>query len=148
MFYFSTIPCRNFNYGEGQCQFGASCFYAHTYRDGTKEEINVRTIQNGEEVKVLDNVRLWDFLEELANKRTTTENSTNEPDNDNSEVSNGENNNGKNNNNDNYTDDSAHTPTVTLTTLMSNLSVDSPVFIPSINGTADSVKNDSTEEKI
>ncbi|PKC05546.1 hypothetical protein RhiirA5_420784 [Rhizophagus irregularis] len=139
----STIPCRNFNYGEGQCQFGASCFYAHTYRDGTKEEFNVRTIQNGEEVKVLDNVRLWDFLEDFANKRTTTENLTNEYGNDNSGMLNGENNYGENNNNDNETDYS----TVTLTTLMSNLSVDSPVFIPSVNGSADFMKNDSTEEK-
>jgi hypothetical protein len=37
--------------------------------------------------------------------------------------------------------------TVTITTLMSNLSVDSPVFIPSVNGATDSVKNDLAEEK-
>ncbi|GBB98288.1 hypothetical protein RclHR1_03190020 [Rhizophagus clarus] len=131
----STIPCRNFNHGEGQCQFGASCFYAHTYRDGTKEETNVRTIQNGEEVRVLDNVRLWDFMEDFGNKRTTAENLTNQPDNDNnSEVLNGENNTGKNKNDETDTNDYADTPTVTLTTMMSNLSVDSPVFIPSVNG--------------
>src|SRR5437588_4166779 len=70
VFYISAIPCRNFNYGEGQCQFGTSCFYAHNYRDGTKEEVNTRTIQNGEEVKILDNVRLWDFMEDFTNKHT------------------------------------------------------------------------------
>jgi hypothetical protein len=82
-------------------------------------------------------------LEDFANKRTTTENLTNEYGNDNSGMLNGENNYGENNNNDNETDYS----TVTLTTLMSNLSVDSPVFIPSVNGSADFMKNDSTEEK-
>jgi len=146
----STIPCRNFNHGEGQCQFGTSCFYAHTYRDGTKEEINIRTIQNGEEVRVLDNVCLWDFVEDFTNKHTTVENLTNGSGvvgNDNSEVLNGVNSNSQSNNDDNDTDDSGDTPTITITTFMSSLSVDSPVFIPSVNGTADSIKNDSAEEK-
>ncbi|CAG8748837.1 1646_t:CDS:1, partial [Gigaspora rosea] len=66
-----NIPCKHFNYGDGQCQFGSSCFYSHVYRDGTKGEINIRTIQNGEEVKVLDSVRLWDFMENFAEKRNS-----------------------------------------------------------------------------
>jgi len=36
------IPCRNFDLGDGVCQFGSSCFYAHVYRDGTRESIEVR----------------------------------------------------------------------------------------------------------
>ncbi|CAG8755992.1 27072_t:CDS:2 [Gigaspora margarita] len=67
----SNIPCKHFNYGDGQCQFGSSCFYSHVYRDGTKGEINIRTIQNGDEVKVLDSVRLWDFMENFAEKRNS-----------------------------------------------------------------------------
>mmetsp|Transcript_6544 Transcript_6544/g.11467 ORF Transcript_6544/g.11467 Transcript_6544/m.11467 type:complete len:187 (-) Transcript_6544:30-590(-) len=29
-----NIPCRNFNFGEGDCPFGSSCFYDHRYRNG------------------------------------------------------------------------------------------------------------------
>lgn len=32
----SGIPCRHFNYGDGECPFGSSCFYDHTYRNGQK----------------------------------------------------------------------------------------------------------------
>ncbi|CAI2183931.1 10837_t:CDS:2 [Funneliformis geosporum] len=123
--------CRNFNYGEGQCQFGISCFYAHTYRDGTKKEIHFRTIQNGEEVKVLDNVRLWDFMEDFTNKCVVSAENFNSVlgvvSNDRTEINNMTQNNYDNNN----TDGSADIPTIT--TLLSNLSVDSPVFIPSGN---------------
>ncbi|CAG8518464.1 703_t:CDS:2 [Paraglomus occultum] len=62
----STIPCKHFNYGNGQCPFGTSCFYAHTYPDGRKEETRIRTVCNGEEVKVINKVRLWDFVENWA----------------------------------------------------------------------------------
>ncbi|CAG8486777.1 15621_t:CDS:2 [Funneliformis mosseae] len=132
----STIPCRNFNYGEGQCQFGISCFYAHTYRDGTKEDIHFRTIQNGEEVKVLDNVRLWDFMEDFTNKCMVSENYNNVLDvvvnDDNDKLLNRMeiNNMTPNNYDNNDTDGSADTPTIT-----SSLSVDSPVFIPFGNRT-------------
>ncbi len=30
----STIPCKYFNYGIGECPFGSSCFYSHLGRDG------------------------------------------------------------------------------------------------------------------
>ena len=32
-----TIDCRHFEFGEGRCPFGTSCFYKHAYRDGTLE---------------------------------------------------------------------------------------------------------------
>ena len=31
----ATIPCAKFNFGDGECPFGSSCFYDHRYRDGT-----------------------------------------------------------------------------------------------------------------
>ena len=31
----ATIPCTKFNFGDGECPFGSSCFYDHRYRDGT-----------------------------------------------------------------------------------------------------------------
>ncbi len=32
-----TIDCRHFDFGEGRCPFGTSCFYKHAYRDGSLE---------------------------------------------------------------------------------------------------------------
>ncbi|CAG8589031.1 11495_t:CDS:2, partial [Acaulospora colombiana] len=113
----STIACKHFNYGDGQCQFGSSCFYAHVYRDGTKEGRNIRTIQNGEEVKILASVRLWDFMEDFANKREAAiAAASGQYDVSSSSSSETE----------NYVN-----PSVTAITY-SNLSADSPVFIPSI----------------
>eukprot|EP00871_Galdieria_phlegrea_P004524 jgi/Galph1/5072/GphlegSOOS_G3727.1 len=31
----ATIPCKYFNYGKGTCPFSTSCFYSHTFPDGT-----------------------------------------------------------------------------------------------------------------
>lgn len=31
----STIPCKNFNFGEGRCPFAPECMYAHLRRDGS-----------------------------------------------------------------------------------------------------------------
>ena len=31
-----SIPCRFFNFGEGECPFSSSCFYDHRYRNGEK----------------------------------------------------------------------------------------------------------------
>jgi E3 ubiquitin-protein ligase makorin len=31
-----NIPCKFFNFGEGTCPFGSSCFYDHRYRNGEK----------------------------------------------------------------------------------------------------------------
>jgi hypothetical protein len=87
-------------------------------------------------------------MENFANKRTTvTEDSTNGPGvigNYDKESLDRVDNDGQNDDND--TDDSADTPTVTITTAMSNLSINSSVFVPSNNGAADSTKDDLTEE--
>jgi len=56
------IPCRHFNYGEGECPFGTSCFYLHQYRDGTPEVVKLRHISGGEDGKILAPVSLWDFI--------------------------------------------------------------------------------------
>ncbi|RUS14828.1 hypothetical protein BC937DRAFT_93265, partial [Endogone sp. FLAS-F59071] len=65
----SAIPCKHFNQGEGTCPFGTSCFYAHIYKDGTREEINIRTVAGASEVRVLGTVRLSDFLEAQEARR-------------------------------------------------------------------------------
>lgn len=62
----AQIPCKHFNYGEFSCPFGTSCFYMHSYRDGTKEEHHIRTIQGADESKVMGVVRLSDYFEKLA----------------------------------------------------------------------------------
>ena len=57
-------PCKHFNYGEGTCPFGSSCFYSHRYRDGTEEELEqLRQVAGDDHTKVVSEVRLWDFLE-------------------------------------------------------------------------------------
>ena len=28
------MPCKHFNFGQGTCPFGSSCFYAHTDKQG------------------------------------------------------------------------------------------------------------------
>ena len=54
----SKIPCKHFNYGEGTCPFGTSCFYAHIRRDGTREVAQLRKYMNGEEeVKIVNQVK-------------------------------------------------------------------------------------------
>ena len=32
----SGMPCKFFNFGEGNCPFGSSCFYDHRYKNGEK----------------------------------------------------------------------------------------------------------------
>ena len=34
----NKIACRHFNYGQGECPFGTSCFYEHRYRDGSLQQ--------------------------------------------------------------------------------------------------------------
>ncbi|XP_077983434.1 putative E3 ubiquitin-protein ligase makorin-1 [Glandiceps talaboti] len=61
----STKDCKYFDKGCGNCPFGASCFYAHIFPDGTKEEPKIRRYENADgERHILDTVRLWDFFEE------------------------------------------------------------------------------------
>ncbi|XP_019437110.1 PREDICTED: zinc finger CCCH domain-containing protein 69-like isoform X1 [Lupinus angustifolius] len=37
-----SIDCKHFDFGEGNCPFGTSCFYKHAYRDGRLEEVVLR----------------------------------------------------------------------------------------------------------
>lgn len=57
-----TADCMHFNYGEGQCPFGTSCFYRHAYPDGRLEEPSLRRIVDEEGVRVVQPVRLSDFI--------------------------------------------------------------------------------------
>ena len=58
------IPCKHFNYGEGDCPFGASCFYQHVYPDGTIATANLRKVNGVDEgAKIIKEVSLWDFIE-------------------------------------------------------------------------------------
>ncbi|KAK6933787.1 Zinc-finger CCCH domain [Dillenia turbinata] len=38
----SSIDCKYFDFGNGSCPFGTSCFYKHQYRDGRLEEVVLR----------------------------------------------------------------------------------------------------------
>ncbi|KAL0397554.1 UNVERIFIED_CONTAM: putative RING-type E3 ubiquitin transferase C3H69 [Sesamum calycinum] len=37
-----SIDCKHFDFGNGTCPFGTSCFYKHAYRDGRPEEVVLR----------------------------------------------------------------------------------------------------------
>ncbi|CAI5511277.1 unnamed protein product [Closterium sp. Naga37s-1] len=43
-----STDCRYFNYGNGQCPFGTSCFYKHAYRDGRLEEVKLRHLSSAD----------------------------------------------------------------------------------------------------
>lgn len=62
----SSIDCRYFDFGNGTCPFGTSCFYKHAYRDGRLEEVVLRHLgaEDGNSVIAKD-VRLSDFLSRL-----------------------------------------------------------------------------------
>ncbi|XP_024375821.1 E3 ubiquitin-protein ligase makorin isoform X1 [Physcomitrium patens] len=57
------VDCRHFDYGNGTCPFGTSCFYKHAFKDGTLEEVKLRHLgaADGNTV-IVKNVRLSDFL--------------------------------------------------------------------------------------
>ncbi|XP_073140047.1 E3 ubiquitin-protein ligase makorin isoform X2 [Henckelia pumila] len=61
-----SIDCKHFDFGNGTCPFGTSCFYKHAYRDGTLEEVVLRHLgdEDGNTVIVKD-IRLSDFLSDL-----------------------------------------------------------------------------------
>jgi len=64
------IPCRSFDYGEGHCPFGSSCFYAHCYRDGSREALEVRkTTDSQGNLSIHAPVRLSEFLDTAAGRR-------------------------------------------------------------------------------
>lgn len=58
-------PCIHFNFGEGTCPFGSSCFYLHAYPDGTlAQQPALRTVTHSDGTyQVLKEVRLSDFLQ-------------------------------------------------------------------------------------
>ncbi|KAI4385594.1 hypothetical protein MLD38_003601 [Melastoma candidum] len=61
-----SIDCKHFNFGNGNCPFGTSCFYKHAYRDGRLEEVVLRHLgaEDGQTVIAKD-IRLSDFLGDL-----------------------------------------------------------------------------------
>ncbi|KAK7066275.1 E3 ubiquitin-protein ligase makorin-1, partial [Halocaridina rubra] len=69
----STKPCKYFKQGEGQCPFGNKCFYLHALPDGTKKDVGPprrrrRFTADGELQLYLDNMVLWDFIEEREHR--------------------------------------------------------------------------------
>lgn len=59
----SKMPCKYFSEGRGTCPFGTSCFYAHILPDGSREQVQLRTLLDDDEnVRVMQTVRLSDFL--------------------------------------------------------------------------------------
>ncbi|KAL4561822.1 hypothetical protein LXL04_033998 [Taraxacum kok-saghyz] len=61
-----SIDCRHFDFGNGTCPFGTSCFYKHAYRDGRLEEVVLRHLgaEDGQTVIAKD-IRLSDFLNRM-----------------------------------------------------------------------------------
>lgn len=58
-----TFDCMHYNFGDGQCPFGTSCFYRHVNREGEEEQPSLRwagTADSGS--RVIQPVRLCDFL--------------------------------------------------------------------------------------
>lgn len=65
----SRIPCKHFDFGRGHCPFESSCFYAHIFPDGTREDGSRRKAGDAEgNIRVVQPVRLSSFLE--ASKHT------------------------------------------------------------------------------
>uniref|UniRef100_A0A7N0R9I7 RING-type E3 ubiquitin transferase n=1 Tax=Kalanchoe fedtschenkoi TaxID=63787 RepID=A0A7N0R9I7_KALFE len=61
-----SIDCRHFDFGNGSCPFGTSCFYKHAYRDGSLEEVALRHLGAEDGITVIaKNIRLSDFLANL-----------------------------------------------------------------------------------
>ncbi|XAR63431.1 hypothetical protein NMG60_11023364 [Bertholletia excelsa] len=61
-----SIDCKHFDFGNGSCPFGTSCFYKHAYGDGRLEEVVLRHLgtEDGQTV-IAKNIRLSDFLSNL-----------------------------------------------------------------------------------
>ncbi|XWS32542.1 hypothetical protein CRYUN_Cryun23aG0167000 [Craigia yunnanensis] len=61
-----SIDCKHFNFGNGNCPFGTSCFYKHAYRDGRLEEVVLCHLgaEDGHTI-IAKNIRLSDFLSDL-----------------------------------------------------------------------------------
>ncbi|TKY49577.1 Zinc finger CCCH domain-containing protein 69 [Spatholobus suberectus] len=61
-----SIDCKHFDFGDGNCPFGTSCFYKHAYRDGRLEQVVLRHLgaADGNSVIAKD-IRLSDFLSNM-----------------------------------------------------------------------------------
>ncbi|CAL4131995.1 unnamed protein product, partial [Meganyctiphanes norvegica] len=69
----SDKACKYFKQGEGQCPFGNKCFYLHALPDGTKKDVGPprrrrRFGPDGELQLYMDNMVLWDFIEEREHR--------------------------------------------------------------------------------
>ncbi|XP_031487694.1 E3 ubiquitin-protein ligase makorin isoform X1 [Nymphaea colorata] len=61
-----SIDCKYFDFGNGSCPFGTSCFYKHAYRDGRIEEISLRHLGADDGITVIaKDIRLSDFFRGL-----------------------------------------------------------------------------------
>ncbi|KAL3059399.1 hypothetical protein OYC64_011340 [Pagothenia borchgrevinki] len=62
----SKKSCKYFDQGRGVCPFGGKCLYLHALPDGTRAEPDRPRKQLSSEggVRFMNNVRLWDFIEE------------------------------------------------------------------------------------
>lgn len=62
----SKKACKYFDQGRGSCPFGGKCLYLHAFPDGTRAEPERPRKQLSSEgnVRFMNSVRLWDFIEE------------------------------------------------------------------------------------
>lgn len=61
-----TIDCKHFNFGNGTCPFGGSCFYKHARRDASLEKVVLQFLGSGEEdTSIAKNMRLSSILSNL-----------------------------------------------------------------------------------
>ena len=61
----SQIPCRNFNFGRGTCQFGSSCLYLHSASEGGSVQAaasDFRVVKGADGKKKGVTMRLSEFL--------------------------------------------------------------------------------------
>jgi len=60
----SATPCQAFDYGNGSCPFGTSCFYAHLNPDGTRHvPAPPRRMFGADGSQLIGEVKLSDFLD-------------------------------------------------------------------------------------
>lgn len=68
----SVKDCKYFKSGRGKCPFGNKCFYLHAYPDGTKADVGPPLRQRRHnadgDIDVLQQLILWDFLDERENR--------------------------------------------------------------------------------
>lgn len=70
----SRKDCKYFKRGQGKCPFGNKCFYLHALPDGTKRDVGPPPRQSRRhahdgEIDVLQQIILWDFLDDYDNSR-------------------------------------------------------------------------------